>query len=137
MAASDAYIRYKGLLSTMYSVDTSNMKHPHYRDMYRLCQRMSSLKLDQPNHPIRETPSVLLVQGGVLFVSNSNSWSRGLFALLWLAAMLLAPKPLSLPLVRALENAIWVQKKLISLLRRYFIEVGRGLIAFHKGSIDD
>jgi glycosyltransferase involved in cell wall biosynthesis len=118
LATSDAYIRAKGLLSTMYSVDTSNMKNPYYRDMYRLCQRMISLKLDRRNHPIRETPSALFVQGCLLFVSDSNSWSRRLFCLPWLAAMLLAPRPLSWPLVRALENARWVRKKLIFLLRR-------------------
>jgi glycosyltransferase involved in cell wall biosynthesis len=118
LATTDAFKRTKGLLSTMYSVDTSNMIHPYYRDMYQLCQRMISLKLDRPNHPIRETPSELFVQGGVLFVSDSSSWRRRLFLLLWLAAMLLAPKPLSWPLVRALENAIWVQNELISLLRR-------------------
>ena len=117
-ATREAYLRAKSLLSTMYSVDTSNMKHPYYRDMYGLCQRMISLKLDRPNHPIRETPSVLFVQECVLFVSDSNSWSRRLFCLPWLAAMLLAPKPLSWPLVRALENARWVRYKLIFLLRR-------------------
>jgi glycosyltransferase involved in cell wall biosynthesis len=119
LTTSDAYIRTKGLLSTMYSsVDTSNMKHPYYRDMYRLCQRMISLKLDRPNHPKRETPSVLFVQGCVLFVGASNSWSRRVFYLLWLAAMLLAPKSLGWPLVRALEGAIWVRSKLNILLRR-------------------
>ena len=118
LATSDVYIRTKGLLSIMYSVDTSNMKHPYYRDMYRLCQRMISLKLDRPHHPIRETPSGLFVQGRVLFLSNSNSWSRRLFFLLWLAAMLLAPKPLNRPLVHALEKTRWVQNKLIFLLRR-------------------
>jgi glycosyltransferase involved in cell wall biosynthesis len=118
LAISDAYIRTKGLLSTMYSVDTSNMKHPGYRDMYQLCQRMISLKLDRPNHPTRETLSGLFVQGCVLFVSGSNSWSRRLFFLLWLAAVLLAPKPLGWPLVRAFENARWVRRKLIFLLRR-------------------
>ena len=101
-----------------YSVDTTNMKFLHYHDMYRLCQRMISLKLDRPNHPIRETPSELFVQGCVLFVSDSSSWRRGLFLLPWLAAMLLAPKPLSWPLVRALENAMRVQNRLISLLWR-------------------
>ena len=111
LATSDAYIRTKGLLSTMYSVDTSNMKHPYYSDMYRLCQRMISLKLDRPNHPIRESLSVL-------FVSNSNSWSRRLFCLMWLAAMLLAPKPLGWPLVRALEGVMRLRYKLIFLQRR-------------------
>src|SRR5829696_9577371 len=110
LAISDAYIRTKGLLSTMYSIDTSNMKHPYYRDMYLLCQRMISLKLDRPNHPTRETLSGLFVQGCVLFVSGSNSWSRRLFFLLWLAAVLLAPKPLGWPLVRAFENARWVRR---------------------------
>jgi glycosyltransferase involved in cell wall biosynthesis len=118
LTTSDAYKRTKGLLSTMYSVDTSNMKHPYDRDMYRLCQRMVSLKLDRPNHPIRETPSELFVQGCVHFVSASNPWSRKLFYLLWLAAMLLAPKPLGWPLLRALEGAIWVRNKVIFLLRR-------------------
>jgi hypothetical protein len=126
LTTSDAFKRTKGLLSTMYSVDTSNMKHPYDRDMYRLCQRMVSLKLDRPNHPIRETPSELFVQGCVHFVSASNPWSRKLFYLLWLAAMLLAPKPLGWPLLRALEGAIWVRNKVIFLLRRKFIEVGRG-----------
>jgi glycosyltransferase involved in cell wall biosynthesis len=125
-AISDAYVRTKGLLSTMYSVDTTNMKFWYYRDMYGLCQRMISLKLDRPNHPIKETPSALFVQGCLLFVSDSNSWSRRLFCLPWLAAMLLAPKPLSWPLVRALENARWVRNKLISLLRQRTIEVERG-----------
>jgi len=118
LAISDAYIRTKGLLSTMYSVDTTNMEHPCYRDMYLLCQRMISLKLDRPNHPTRETLSGLFVQGCVLFVSGSNSWSRGLFFLLWLAAVLLAPKPLGWPLVRAFESARWVRRELIFLLRR-------------------
>jgi len=117
-ATSDAYIRTKGLLSTMYSVDTTNMEHPCYRDMYLLCQRMISLKLDRPNHPIRETLSELFVQGCVLFVSNSNSWSRRLFFLLWLAAVLLAPKSLGWPLMRAFENARLVRKKLTFLLWR-------------------
>jgi hypothetical protein len=118
LAISDAYIRTKGLLSTMYSVDTSNMEHPYYRDMYRLCQRMISLKLDRPNHPIRETLSALFVQGCVLFVSASNSWSRRLFFLLWLAAMFLAPEALSWPLVRALEGVMRLRYKLIFLQRR-------------------
>jgi glycosyltransferase involved in cell wall biosynthesis len=118
LAISDAYIRTKGLLSTMYSVDTSNMEHPYYRDMYRLCQRMISLKLDRPNHPIRETLSALFVQGCVLFVSASNSWSRRLFFLLWLAAMLLAPEALSWPLVCALEGMMRLRYKLIFLQRR-------------------
>jgi hypothetical protein len=40
--------------------------------------------------------------------------------------MLLAPKHLTWPLVRVFENARGVRKKLILLLRRQFIELGRG-----------
>jgi hypothetical protein len=118
LSVDDAHIRIKGLFSTLYSLDASSIKHPQDHDWYSLCQRMTSLKLDRPNHPISETLWAPFVQGCVLFVSRPDPWSRKLYYLLWLAAMLLAPKPLTWPLVRALENTGWLKHKLVFRLWR-------------------
>jgi hypothetical protein len=116
LANDDAFIRKKHFFSALYSVD------PHtvvtgYQNMYHLCWRMISLKLDRQNHPFNETLWMLFVQGCVLCVTVPISrmpWSMRMFYLLWFAAMLLSPKPLGWPLARVLgvEKKKWLRNKL-------------------------
>jgi glycosyltransferase involved in cell wall biosynthesis len=118
-ATEDVHLRIKALLNTLYSVYTYDMKLPH--NLGNLGQRMISLKLDRLNHPIRETPWSLFVQGCAYLTVHLDpqipTVTRFCY-LLWLAAMLLAPKPLGWAMVHVFEKRIWLRNKLAFLLPR-------------------
>jgi len=120
LAMDDNYMRRKYLFSTLYSVDTRSIGT---RDIFVVIYKMISMKLDPENHPFKESPWRLFIRGCDLFVTHPDPTiprSTSLVRVLWLAAMLLAPRPFAYSLVKALqlEKRGWLHDKLATLLKR-------------------
>jgi glycosyltransferase involved in cell wall biosynthesis len=122
LALEDNHMREKRLFGALYDVDTRTIGP---RDMYFLCGRMVSLRLDPQGHPFGgETLWRLFVRGCGLsasFPDPEMPRSRKLLYLLWFAMMLLAPRPLAWSLAEMFfgtDNKGWLYTRLVSFLRK-------------------
>lgn len=121
LAIDDSHMRKRHLFGALYSVDTRSIGS---RDLYFLCSRMTSSKLDPKNHPFKETLWTLFVRGCLLSVTYPDpEMSRyvRLLYLLWFTGMLLTHESLAESLAKMFfypEKRGWLYHELLPLLQR-------------------
>jgi glycosyltransferase involved in cell wall biosynthesis len=129
LVQASSYAEQKRLFRVLYDAEAQEMR---LADLYFLCNRVTSLKLDPLNHPFNDRLPFLCLRGCFVSITHPDPGlprdARLLYAL-WFAAMLFTPKPLAKALASKLyhsENRGRILRNCLALLRRIRGTVTKG-----------